>query len=84
MTVSSIAAALNYNSIFISIPCNRRECGRGKLKESRGSNCTTLRCNFNLPSTLHSNVSLIAGIATDGFVAVLRARLRVAGGGGRN
>jgi hypothetical protein len=31
----------------------------------------------NLPSTLHSNVSPIAGIATDGFVAVLGARIRL-------
>src|ERR1035437_5891242 len=38
---------------------------RGKKLESRGSNCTALRCNFNLPSTLHCNVGLIAGIATD-------------------
>jgi len=30
--------------------------------------CTALRCNFNLPSTLCFNISLIAGIATDGFV----------------
>src|ERR1017187_7668670 len=35
----------------------------------------------NLPSTLHSNVSPIAGIAIDGFVAGLGARIRAAGGG---
>jgi hypothetical protein len=38
--------------------------GQQKRKESRGPNCTALRCNFNLPSTLHYNLSLIAGIAT--------------------
>ena len=39
--------------------------GRKNEKESRGSNCSALRRNFNLPPTLHCNVSLIAGLATD-------------------
>jgi hypothetical protein len=30
-------------------------------------------------STLHRNISLIAGMATDSFVAVLGARIRAAG-----
>src|ERR1017187_5711695 len=42
---------------------------------------TKARGVSNLPSTLHSNVSPIAGIAIDGFVAVLGARIRAAGGG---
>jgi hypothetical protein len=35
-----------------------------KKLESRGSNCSAPRRNFNLSSTLHCNVSLIAGIAS--------------------
>jgi len=45
----------------------RRELAGGRLKESRGSNCSALRRNFNLPSTLRCNVSLILRIATAGF-----------------
>src|ERR1700680_1638279 len=48
---------------------------------SDGDVWTKARGVSNLPSTLHSNVSPIAGIATDGFVTVLEARLRAAGGG---
>jgi hypothetical protein len=41
------------------------------------------RCNTGRRrvSTLHINISPITGIAIDGFVAVLGARIRMAGGG---
>jgi hypothetical protein len=47
-----------------------------KKLESRGSNCSALRRNFNLPSTLRCNISLIGGIATDSFLAVSAAGIR--------
>jgi hypothetical protein len=50
-----------------------------KVGESR-LNCTALRCNFNLPSTLHCNVSLIAGIATDSSMVWRESGGRTGGG----
>ena len=56
-------------------PGNWRRGEADRRKESRGLNCSAPRRNFNLSSTLHCNVSLIAGIASG-------ARGGFQGGGG--
>lgn len=54
----------------VSVRIRRRNAGE-KWRQRNGEsrlNFTALIHNFNSPSTLHCNVCLIAGIATDGFV----------------